>query len=230
MKALSVIQHTSAEYLGLMEDHLEGRGTRFQYYRPFATKGKLPTPDSFGDGLVLLSGGPFGCAGTNNLPSLADEVQLVRQALSADVPIVGIGLGAQIICLAAGSQASQAPLTMSVDSATRTDPRALGGFIPENFPVATYRRDQVPLPDDAVVLATLPGDEAAVWQLGDKVFGFAGHPGFKSGMVEDLVMEYEEAPTNVAAGLQQLRDSQDAIADALVPLMTGLVAACDWMD
>ena len=41
MNVVAVIQHTSGEYLGLMEDHLEGRRIRFQYFRPFAA-GKLP--------------------------------------------------------------------------------------------------------------------------------------------------------------------------------------------
>ena len=30
MNLLHVIQHTSADYLGLMEDHLEGRRIRFR--------------------------------------------------------------------------------------------------------------------------------------------------------------------------------------------------------
>ena len=36
MNVVAVIQHTAGEYLGLMEDHLEGRRIRFQYFRPFA--------------------------------------------------------------------------------------------------------------------------------------------------------------------------------------------------
>ena len=45
MNVVAVIQHTSGEYLGLMEDHLEGRRIRFQYFRPFAGGGKLPAPE-----------------------------------------------------------------------------------------------------------------------------------------------------------------------------------------
>ena len=44
MNVVAVIQHTAGEYLGLMEDHLEGRRIRFQYYRPFAA-GKLPSTE-----------------------------------------------------------------------------------------------------------------------------------------------------------------------------------------
>ncbi len=43
MNVVAVIQHTSGEYLGLMEDHLEGRRIRFQYFRPFAGGRKLPS-------------------------------------------------------------------------------------------------------------------------------------------------------------------------------------------
>jgi hypothetical protein len=48
-------------------------------------------------------------------------------------------------------------------------------------------------------------------------------------MVEDLVMEFEDAPDNVQDGLVGLRSCQEQIADALVPLMTGLVRRCHWM-
>ena len=60
MNLLHVIQHTSADYLGLMEDHLEGRRIRFRYFRPFTEQGTVPQPGELCDGLILLGGGPWG--------------------------------------------------------------------------------------------------------------------------------------------------------------------------
>jgi hypothetical protein len=47
-------------------------------------------------------------------------------------------------------------------------------------------------------------------------------------MVEDLIMEFEEAP-QIEPGLGQLRTVQRSIDDALVPLMTGVVQLMGWM-
>ncbi|MDH4312337.1 MAG: GMP synthase, partial [Gammaproteobacteria bacterium] len=88
MKTLAVVQHTSAEYLGLIEDHLEGRRIRFRYARPFATGGRVPGPDGLQDGLVLLGGGPWGSAGTRDVPTLAQEVALTRAALEKGLPVL----------------------------------------------------------------------------------------------------------------------------------------------
>jgi hypothetical protein len=70
MKALCVLQHTEAEYLGLMEDHFEGRNIRFSYKRPFAPGGTIPADAGDYDGLILLGGGPYGIVSGHLLPSL----------------------------------------------------------------------------------------------------------------------------------------------------------------
>ena len=230
MKTLAVVQHTSAEYLGLIEDHLEGRGVRFRYHRPFTAKGALPAAEHVGDGLVLLGGGPWGSAGERDLPTLADEVALARACLERDCPIVGIGLGAQILSLAAGGAAERAPLALAVGTATRVRADALNGYLPAAFPVAAYMRDWPAPPPGAQVLAADAAGRAWVWQVGTRAFGFAGHPGLKLAMAEDLVMEFEEAPPGVAAGLAALRGVQRPLEDALVPIMTGLVQMTGWMD
>ena len=131
MKSLSVIQHTSAEYLGLMEDHFEGRRIRFTYIRPFTEGVAAPDPDAVADGLVLLGGGPWGSAGERDLPTLEPEVAIARTCLMLEKPLIGIGLGAQILALAAGGSVEATPLRFTLDTARRCVDGALNGYLPE---------------------------------------------------------------------------------------------------
>ncbi|PHS25689.1 MAG: hypothetical protein COA85_06835 [Robiginitomaculum sp.] len=230
MKYLSVIQHTSAEYLGLMEDHLEGRRIRFNYARPFTEKGKPPDINTIGDGLVLLGGGPWGSAGGRDVPTLEDEITLTRAALMTGVPIMAFGLGAQILSLAADGEVQSTPLLFKAGLAHRMDDKALNGYLPKAFPNVIYMRDRPVPPAYAKILAKDDEGHAALFQIGDNAFGFAGHPGFKLAMAEDLIMEFEEGPEgDTKEAFANLRGMKTEIEDALVPIMTGLIQMTGWM-
>lgn len=230
MRTLAVIQHTSADYLGLIEDHLEGRRIRFRYFRPFTSGGKLPATADLEGGLVLLGGGPWGSAGGRDVPTLEREVALAAEALAAGAPVLGIGLGAQLLCLATGGGSRPAPLTFDVSEGRRTRPDALNGFLPERFPLVRYGRDAPVLPASADVLAVGEDGDPCVFRTGERALGFTGHPGMKTAMVEDLIMEFAEAPEDTAAPLATLRDRRVAIEDALVQVMTGVVQVLGLME
>ena len=229
MKAVQVFQHTSAEYLGLIEDHLEGRNIRFRYCRPFAGKNPFPKPDALGDGLIVLGGGPWGSAGGRDVPTLAQEIGLVRTALEKQKPVVGIGLGAQILALATGGRSESAPLEFSVGKARRVKADALYGYLPAEYPLAIYMRDWPVPPADAEIFAVDERGRPALWQVGERALAFAGHPGLKVAMVEDLIMEFEEAPPHPSEDLQRLKQAHRALEDALVPIMAGVIRLTAWM-
>ncbi len=79
------------------------------------------------------------------------------------------------------------------------------------------------LPVDARVLAEDEAGRASVFQVGKNALGFVGHPGFKTAMAEDLIMEFEESPENPAPRLQRMQMMMREIEDALVPIMTGVI-------
>ena len=229
MNLLHVIQHTSSDYLGLMEDHLEGRRIRFRYFRPFTEQGTVPQPGELSHGLVLLGGGPWGSAGVRDVPSLAEEIELTRSVLAEGKPVLGIGLGSQILAIAAGGGSEPAELAFEAGYAARVVDGALGGFLPERFPSVVYMRDRPLPPAGARVLARDETGLPAVFEVAPNAIGFTGHPGFKTAMAEDLVMEFEEAPEDPAPELQKLQLMMREIEDSLVPVMTGLVKVTGWM-
>jgi hypothetical protein len=90
-------------------------------------------------------------------------------------------------------------------------------------------RDRPALPSDAKVLAVGSDGEPVIFQIGDNSFGFVGHPGTKSAMIEDLIMEFDEVPEGTPEMLSRLRAEQGDIAAALAEMMIGLVEVTDLM-
>jgi GMP synthase-like glutamine amidotransferase len=225
MKELWVLQHTEAEYLGLMEDHLEGRNLRFRYLRPFAPGGMVPEHPGKAAGLVVLGGGPYGVVSGHLLPSLGAELRLVTRFLAAGLPVRGFGLGAVILSVAAGGGAEDAPLRFAVETAVPEG----GGLLPMAFPLTLYLRDRPLLPPDAQVLARSQSGEVLAFAVRGNALGLLGHPGMKRGMAEDLIMEFAETPDDTLTGLSQLGRDQSAIAEALGPLMVALTTLHGWM-
>ena len=102
-------------------------------------------------------------------------------------------------------------------------PDALGGHLPQTFPIASFMRDRPVLPPDAKVLAVGENDAPVVFRIRDNCLGFLGHPGVKSAMVEDVIMTFDEVPDDTAETLAALREAQREIAAALGEIMVGLI-------
>jgi GMP synthase-like glutamine amidotransferase len=230
MKTLCVLQHVEADYLGLLEDHFEGRNIRFHYCRPFAPGVRIPASAEEFDGLVLLGAGPKGIVSGNLIPTLGPELRLTKDFLDRGLPVIGIGIGSCILASAAGGGAEEKPLRMIVENARCVASGALRGHLPQTFPIAVYMRDRPVLPSGAKVLAVGGDNEPAVFQIGGNCFGFAGHPGVKSAMIEDLIMEFDEVPEGTVEKLERLRAAQGDVTAALADIMVGLIEATRLME
>ena len=229
MLHLSVIQHTQSEWLGHIEDHLEGRGIRFSYFRPFTAGGSLPDLATLGAGLILVGGGAWGTAGPDHvLPTLEREVRLVRACLMTGKPVLALGLGSQILSLAADGEVERRPLRLEVGHAVRVAAGALGGLLPERVPNVVFMRDAPRPPTYADILGRDETGDVAVFGIGRRALGFSGHPGVRRAMVEDLVMELDEVPADVATGLDAVSRVSREVEDSLVPVMEGLVRVLGW--
>ena len=182
------------------------------------------------DGLVILGAGPWGCTDERKLPVLDEEIKLVQRYLDNSLPVVGIGVGAQVLALAAGGAVQPAPLEFSIGNATATTTNALQGYLPASYPLVIYMRDFPQPPPEAQILAVDEQGRPALFQYRN-CLGFTGHPGIKAGIVEDLVMEFVETPSDAETlnGLTRLRESQADVTQALGDIMVGLVKTTGWM-
>ena len=230
MRTVAVLQNTDFEHLGLIEDHLEGRNIRFRYVRPAHDRNWLRSIELPKDGLILLGAAPWGTVSTQKLPLLDAKVRVVRSCLDAGCPIVAIGTGTQLLAIAAGHSVIEGDLLFRIETARRIDDDALNGFVPKSYPMITYMRDFPSLPPEAKIISETENGSPALYQIYDNCLGFIGHPGIKSAMIEDSILQANAPLENCGEQFSILRRLQPELNKALITLMTGVIQYTGWMN
>lgn len=125
----------------------------------------------------------------DDLPWIDDLGQLVVRAHAAQVPLVGICFGHQLIAHALGGHVDRAPAGwgVGVHHATVTAPR--DWMVPSStgFDLLVSHQDQVTaLPPGGTVLATSDHAPVAAFEVGS-LLGFQGHPEFVPAYADALM-------------------------------------------
>ncbi|MDE0309355.1 MAG: hypothetical protein OXI60_05925 [Acidiferrobacterales bacterium] len=230
MKTISVLQNTDAEHLGLVEDHLEGRNIRFRYIRPAHDNKWIDNLSLPSDGLIILGAAPYGTVSDPKLPMLEQRVEIIENYLSEKLPILAFGTGTQLLALASGSTVKSRELTLDLQTARRVDDDALNGHLPVRYPIVTYMRDFPVIAQDARVLSVFDDDTAALFQISDNCLGFIGHPGMKSAMIEDSMVQMPAFDVANIDILENIRNLQPEIEKSLISIMTGVIQITGWMN
>ncbi len=98
---IHVLQHSSINTLGTIEEYAKTKNHRLESTRFYETKSP-PEPDSFD--LLIIMGGPMGIYDYEENPWLKDEKAFIKQAVEAGKPVVGICLGAQLLADVLGAR------------------------------------------------------------------------------------------------------------------------------
>lgn len=106
MKPILILRFAVSEGPGYLAQFLETQGLAFQLVRVDAED---PLPDSLVDfsGLVLM-GGPMSV--NDELPWINSVLELIRQAVRLDIPVLGHCLGGQLISKALGAAVTKNPV------------------------------------------------------------------------------------------------------------------------
>jgi GMP synthase-like glutamine amidotransferase len=99
MKRVIVVRHHDIDSAGFIADAFEARGAELSVHL-FPDDGPLPAPDG-ADHIVVL-----GAVSSANDPDswIAEELDWLRRADQAGVPVLGICFGAQALCAALGGR------------------------------------------------------------------------------------------------------------------------------
>ena len=152
MDPILVIENDPYDPLGHLGDAIEARGLHTKTVRP-PTGDAIPPLDTFS--AVVVLGGPQGAYQADDHPYLEDEMQAIRDAVAADLPLLGICLGAQLVAHALGGRAYQADTPeVAVLEPTLTPEGAedpLAAHLAK--PVLVFHQDSFEVPPGSRVLA-----------------------------------------------------------------------------
>ena len=176
-----VLRHEPFEHLGHFASTLDERRVHYVYH-------DLAEALAF-DGYksVIIMGGPM--SANDAVPGLAAELALLEQALSRNVPLLGICLGSQLIAKALGarvyrnreSEIGWAPVYFT--EAARADPLFAGMQSPSTF--LHWHADTFDLPSGAEWLAYSAKCRYQVYRYGRRVYGIQFHPEITAEMIVD---------------------------------------------
>ncbi|SHF77315.1 GMP synthase-Glutamine amidotransferase [Modicisalibacter ilicicola DSM 19980] len=142
------LQHAAYDGPARLADWLTGMGHSHNVSHLYA--GEAPPRLEDCDGLILLDG-PQDLDDVEHHPWLKREKKLITRALKSGKPVLGIGLGAQLIAAGLGAIVSRGtyaevgwhPVTLAPESPFD---------LPEHFEAFHWHRDIFGLPEDALPL------------------------------------------------------------------------------
>ncbi len=175
---LIVLQHHPRESPARLGQILTEHGHRLRTVELFDGAPLPPDLDDV-DGLVVM-GGPMNVDETDQHAWLKPEMDLIKQAHDAELPIVGICLGSQLIAAALGGEvapmdtpeAGFAPVKLAFPGTM--DPLHAG--IPWESPQFHLHGQQVvKLPDGATPLSGSEACKTQAFKVGLRTYGFQYH-------------------------------------------------------
>lgn len=195
--AIVIFEHHPLETSARLGAALQDHGHRLRIVRPFADQPLPPDLDDV-DGLVIM-GGAMNVDQTDKHPWLDDEMAFIRQAFDADLPMVGVCLGAQLIAAALGGEVAAMdkpeigwhPIRQSYPGTT--DPILAGTpWVSTTFHM--HGQEVTKLPDNATTLASSAACKNQAFRVGLYIYAFQYHFEWNRAEIEAQL----DHPANIA--------------------------------
>jgi GMP synthase (glutamine-hydrolysing) len=223
MKPILALRHVPHEGLGLLADVFVDRRLAYEVLDMPGHDSRSFDTDQWA-GLIVL-GGPMNVDEIDRFPFLAAEARWIQQAVAADLPVLGICLGAQLLAKASGARVypnavkeiGWYPVEWTSDVATDA---IFHGCHASSY-VFQWHGDTFDLPRGATLLATSPQCRNQAFRVGQTAYGLQFH----IEVTAPIIAEWLDEPGNCGelAGLDYI-DPQviHAATPARLPAMTEL--------
>ena len=199
MSEVWILQHLDAEPPALIETVLRRQGHTVRIFR--TDRGECPsrlTPECRG---LVVMGGPMAVYQPERHPWMPAERRLIERALAADLPVLGMCLGAQFLAQAAGARVypGERPKEIGWSTVTLTQagqPDPLCGNLADpsgatETMVFQWHGDTFDLPKGATLLASSPLYPHQAFRIGRAAYGFQFHFEVTEPIIRDWVQRWQ---------------------------------------
>ncbi len=196
--------------LGLAGAALEAAGLELRHFdlRRGAELPRLAEVDA-----IVAFGGEQSVTEIASYPYLRAEAALLRDAVAASVPVLGVCLGGQLLAHALGAQVRRMDATQIGWRAVEPLPAALGDALFGGVEPAArffhWNEDCFDLPAGAESLLTRPGPGVEAFRAGARAWGLQFHPEVDRAIIERW---YAESPAELERTGVRLADARAADA------------------
>ena len=229
MASAVAIRHIGFEDMGTFAAVLSERGTDLRYLD--AGIDDLAKFDPCAPDMLVVLGGPIGAYEEESYPFVLDEIRLLERRLSADLPTLGICLGAQMMARALGARVYPGPVKeigwspLTLTEAGRTSPLAyLDG---KKTSMLHWHGDTFDLPAGATLLASTDLCRHQAYSWGRGALAFQCHPEARTAELERWFIGH--ACEIAAAGLSVPRLRADTARFGPVLETQGAKCFSDWL-
>ena len=180
--SIIVLQHNDIETPGRLGMTLRDHGYRLDVRRPDRDAARALPPDlDEVQGLVVM-GGPQNLTPDEfrDAPWLMAEAKFIKRAHDAELPVIGVCLGAQLIAHALGGTVEPMPTpevgfeTVSINPVGQVDP-ILAGIAWDAPQFHIHAHHVAALPDGATGLASSAACENQAFKVGLRTYAFQFH-------------------------------------------------------
>ena len=177
MSRLAVIHHLDRPFLGHAAAPFAAAGVELVEY-DLRAGAELPALGD-ADGFLAL-GGDQSVRDVERTPYLKREAELLREAVEARVPVLGVCLGGQLLAHALGGEVTRMSRRMVTWAEVERLPAAEGdplfGALPARFRALHWNEDSFTLPPGGVELLSRAGPGVEAFRAGERAWGIQFHP------------------------------------------------------
>ena len=228
-----VLQHIACEHPGVFSEVMRDRGVE---QVPVEIDENEPLPDWREFDAVLAMGGPMGAGDDAEHAWLASEKRLVREAVDAGRPFLGVCLGVQLLAAALDAPVYPAErpevglLPVELTPEGRDDPLFAG--VDQPLVSLQWHGDTFDLPDGAALLARSSLVPNQAFRAGERAYGVQFH----LEVTGEMAREWAEVPAYQRSLAETLGEEEGAAfiadverrADELHPAARRLFA--NWLE